>query len=72
MINEESLEKFCIDKINIMGKLLRVEPENKYFNGKFDAYSQVLALIAQEKTYEDTEDQDQEDQEPRYDRNDMD
>jgi hypothetical protein len=52
MINEQYLEKYCIDEINKIGKKLRVNPQDPLFNGQFSVLNQVLCIIAKEKTYQ--------------------
>ncbi|HJX79189.1 hypothetical protein [Glutamicibacter sp.] len=52
MINEQYLEKFCIDKINKIGKKLRVNPQDALLNGQFDILNQVLSIIAKEQSWE--------------------
>ena len=55
MIDEAYLEKFCTDEINRIGKLERKYPtiaktHSTLMNeGRMDAYSTVLMLIAQAK-----------------------
>lgn len=52
LMNSEYLEKYCTDKVNELGKKLRKNPQDPLYNGQFDAYTQVLMIIAQEVAYE--------------------
>jgi hypothetical protein len=56
MINEKYLEKYCIDEIIKCGKILRdtsINSDVRYSQEfRLDAFTEILAIIAKEITYE--------------------
>jgi len=53
MIDQEYLEKYCIDQVNSTGSKLRKNPNDQLSIGRMNAFSEVLMIIAQAVAYED-------------------